>query len=546
MIPASNRLRLSALLVVLCAGLLAAACGSDDDSTGSDTSSTELVRTTPEAKGPIDSVTWNLPLGEPTSLDPTQAYNYSENTVLSNVCEGLVRINSDGEVEPALAEKVEHPSPTEWVYTLRDGVKFFDGAALTPDDVVFSISRHLDPKLASFYGLPWGQQIASVKATGDNEVTVTTRAPNTLVNSLMATGLGTVVEAKSIREQGKDFGTAAGTLQCTGPFELASWKPGSSITLTRNPDYWDEGLTAKAERFQFKFITDQTALANALTSGEVDGTYEAPVAATAKLENASNGSLYFGPSTQVLALLPTSLDKVNLDLRKSLSTAIDRDAIAKTAFSGDASAMWSYAAPESASYGKKVFEQAYEKLPDPGPDPDKARELASKSGVSGALTMAVQAGDPSLSQSAAAIQDAAKEAGVTIKIETLPPPQFVGLFFDPEARAAYDLLLAPTFSDLYDPLDLYYIAFLRGSIQNVNQYGSAQLDELINHAVGIGDETARAEAAVAAGDPINRDLPAIPIVRINERLFMNDRITGAPVTFPYLWYPWAASVGAGS
>lgn len=532
------------VVIATLAGLLVVAgCGSGSSDSAS--SSGDLVKTTPEASGPIDSVSWDLPLGEPTSLDPIYAYNYSENTVLANVCEALLRQTPDGDFEPNLASKVDHPSPKEWVYTIRPGVKFFDGSPLTAEDVAFNISRNLDPQLASFYGLPWGAAIAGVKVTGPDEVTVTTTEPNTLVNSMMATGLGTIASQKTIESEGKAFGTPSGDLNCTGPFELDSWKPGSSITLTKNPNYWNQELEAKADEFKFSFITDQTALANALISGEIDGTYEAPVTAVDRLASASNGTLYQGSGTQSLSLIPTSLDAPNEDMRKALSAIIDRDAIAETAFLGTATGIKSYAFPGASNYEEEQFQEAYDALPDPGPDAETAKQLVEQSGAgSETLKMVVQTGEPALTQTASAIQDEADQVGIKMDVETLPPAQFVGLFFDPKARSAYDLILAPTYSDVHDVLQFYFIGFTSDSVQNIPGYSNAEADKQIAAGVATDDDQERASAAVAAGKPITDELAAIPLLSLNERLFMNSRITGAPAAFPYQYFPWAALVGA--
>jgi peptide/nickel transport system substrate-binding protein len=536
----TKHLRSGGALVLAVVAVLVAGCGSS--SSDSDSSSSKLVDTTPPATGQIDSFTWALPYGEPTSLDPAFAYNYSENTVLSNICEGLLRENPQGEIEPALAERVDHPTPDDWVYTIRPGVKFFDGSPLTADDVVYSISRHLDPTVGSFYGTPYGAEIASVKKTGDMEVTVTTRKPNTLINDMMVTGLGTIASAKSIQEQGKDFGTPDGDLDCTGPFELADWKPGSSITLTRNPGYWDSDLAAKSAQIVFQFFTDQTALANALTSGEVDGTYEAPVAALDELQGSGNGTLYQGPSTQGLTLIPTR-GAMSEKLRQALSNAIDRDAIAETAFAGTASAQKTWASPDASNYGEDIYRQAYDAFPDP--DPERAPQLAQEAGGTPTpLKLAVASGDPAQSQTAASIQDAAKDAGIDIQIESLPPAQFQSLFFDEKARSAYDLLMASTYGDVYDILQLYFIAFKPDSLQNIAGFSDPVATQKIDEAVGIDDETKRAEVAVAAGEPISESQANITVLRTNELLYMNPTITGAPARFPYQYYPWAASVGA--
>jgi peptide/nickel transport system substrate-binding protein len=537
-------------LLILAAAIPLAGCGSSSDSTGSEEASAEaLVETTPAASGSISSFTWDLPYGEPFSLDPAFSYNYSENSVLSNICEGLLRETPQRKIEPALAESVDHPDPLTWVYTIRKGVKYFDGKPLTAADVLFNLERQIDPKVGSYYYSSFGNKIASVEQTGSDEVTVKTKKPDSLVNEMMVTGLGTIVDPKSIDSQGKDFGTAAGTLNCTGPFELEKWQPGSSITLKQNPNYWDSSLQPQAEKVVFKFITDQTALANALVSGEVDGTYEAPVSAIDRLKSSGNGNLYLGVSTQGLSIYPFGNPATeDLKIRQAIYASVDRAGIAETAYAGTATPVKSLASPDASSFGESVFEKYYETVPEPGPDLDRAKKLFEEAGSpSTPIRTAIPSGDPALQQAANAIQDAAKEAGLNLKIEPLPPNQFVALYFEPEtAKSNYDMMITTTYYDVPDLLEFYAITVLPGVLQNISEYENPVVSKGVAAGIATTEDEERAEDTVEAAAPLDKEIPYLPLERLQERLYMNERIAGAPATFPYQYYPWAALVGAGS
>lgn len=67
--------------------------------------------------------------------------------VYNNLLEGLVRVNMQGEVVRALAERYSVSTDgTVYSFTLRQGVKFHNGRSLTADDVKFTLARNLDPK----------------------------------------------------------------------------------------------------------------------------------------------------------------------------------------------------------------------------------------------------------------------------------------------------------------------------------------------------------------------------------------------------------------
>ena len=118
------------------------ACTSDATETESGLSLDldNLATTTTAGTEPVDEVKWNLPY-EPMSLDPMFGFNYAENTVTANLCESLVRMKPDLSTEPGLATDVAQPDDTTLVYTIRDGVTFWNGNPLTAEDVAWSLYR---------------------------------------------------------------------------------------------------------------------------------------------------------------------------------------------------------------------------------------------------------------------------------------------------------------------------------------------------------------------------------------------------------------------
>src|SRR5689334_18594711 len=82
--------------------LVATGCGAGNNAAGN-SGQIELVSSTPPGQRPVDLVKWALSFGEPLSLDPTKAFGESEETVVSNLCEGLLRIAPDYSVQPGLA-----------------------------------------------------------------------------------------------------------------------------------------------------------------------------------------------------------------------------------------------------------------------------------------------------------------------------------------------------------------------------------------------------------------------------------------------------------
>ncbi|MFD0074826.1 ABC transporter substrate-binding protein, partial [Streptomyces sp. NPDC127166] len=129
--PSLRRGRIAATTAVLSSFALLAACaGPPKSSTGSTGAGVKLSASTPPARGEIDSFTWAV-YAEPPTLDYTVAFDYPQNTILSNVCESLMRWTPGLTVQPGLARRASNPDPNTWVYDLRAGVRFHDGRVMT-------------------------------------------------------------------------------------------------------------------------------------------------------------------------------------------------------------------------------------------------------------------------------------------------------------------------------------------------------------------------------------------------------------------------------
>jgi peptide/nickel transport system substrate-binding protein len=560
---AARNIGLALTATALSAGLWACGGGSDDGTTSApataaaaDTTTTAAPTTdtgwaagTPAATGDLDAVTWALPYGEPATLNWLQAAAYSENTVLAPLCESLLKITPELEYAPALAEKVDHPDAKTYVYHLRDGVTFTDGKPMTSADVVYSLSRNLDPKAGSFWS-GWYANVASIKATDASTVTVKLKQPDVLFNEFMATAAGTVAEKAYVEKQGDAYGTPKGGVMCTGPYQLDSWKTGQSITISRNDAYWDTADKAKTKQITFQFLTNPSTLASALKTGEVDGTYEAPITTVDGLTGSTAGKLTLGNSTELslmsFTVRPGPVQDVRI--RKALSMAMDRSGIAKTIFKGTAAPTFSPLVPATWGYAKETFAAEAAKLPDPTQtDVEGAKALVQEVGDVRPLKVLVNADDPAAMQLATYVQAQGKTIGIPIDLEALPAAQQIASAFDPEQQKKYDMLVQNTgYIDVPDPLAWVYMTLVPGGPFNTNAYDNAKVSKLAEEARGTDDPQKRAELiGQIAQQAYGVDYSMLTLANFAERLFLNGRVTGVPASLPsYIYSPWASGLGA--
>ncbi|GGT65840.1 ABC transporter substrate-binding protein [Streptomyces atratus] len=505
----------------------------------------QLAVFTPAATHDAGKVVWNLPYGEPSSLDWTKAYSYSENTVVANLCEGLYRLTPDYKVVPNLATATVHPDPTTYVYTIRQGVTFWDGSPMTATDVVYSLSRQLDPSVASLWAGSY-QHVKSITKTGAYQVTVKLTKPDALFDRWLATAAGDVGSAKFYTAKGAAAGTPTGGEMCTGQYKVQSWKVGQSVTLVRNDAYWDRTRLAKTKTFEFRWVMDEAPLTNALLTGQIDGTYDAPLSGLGQLRTGAPGKLWLGKTQQSVALVFSTRKSPLQDIRirQALQLAIDYQGIDKQIYKDTASPLRAYGGTGIWGYAQDMYSAAYAKLPAAQTDLAAARKLVKDAGSpKGEIVIASVSDQPLYSQLATVVQDAGKKVGLNIRLQSFPTSTYTTFFSDVKARSQVDAFFTTNYTDLPEPLELYG-TFRPGEFFNFGAYDNAATTAAINKALVTEDDAQRAEFTVQAQAQITKDVAVLPIAEPANRLFMNNRITGAPASFVYLYAPWAADVGA--
>lgn len=537
-----SRRRLGAAGAAVAAlGLVAACSGPPATTAAGNADAFRLSASTPVPKGDLASFSWAM-YAEPLTLDYAMAFDYPSNTILSNVCESLMKWTPQLKEVPGLAESATNPNPLTWVYNLRPGVHFDDGSVMTSADAVYSLDRQMNPKI----GAAWAgvfQNVASITATGPLQVTVKLKSPDGLFPQYMATAAGVVASEKGIKAAGANWGSS--TLDCTGPYRLGAWNKGQSIELDRFADYW--GTPAKSAKVVFDFLTDPSARTNAMLTGAVDGGYLIPTESYQRLRDSGVGNLYFGESLSTDNVNITNMKGVLGDarVRQALSLALDRSGFVKQGLAGNGTvtdaltdrAAWADADPAT-------LKAAFDDLPSTTPDLAKAKQLIKEAGATGrTVTIATSAIGQDVSLLATAVQAAGTEIGLDVQVKTIAPDAFSALFTDPNARVGIDMFPETYYLSITDPMDLL-ANFQTGNYQNFAGYSNPTYDKLVEQATATEDPVQRLAIEAKLQQIASEQNLWIPVANWPDALFMNKRITGAPTTISYLYYPWAADVGA--
>jgi peptide/nickel transport system substrate-binding protein len=536
---------------------LAAACSSASSPSNATatTPPTGTVSTYGTAHGDVSSLTWDLPYGEPNTIDPPNTADYSSSLIAANLCDPLLRLNPNYSISPNLAS-YRQPNPLTVVFNIRPGVKFWDGSPVTSADVVWSLQHSASPSTAVAFLYA---NVKSITATGPLQVTVKFKRPDSLFLFEMSSFSGMVQEKRFAEHAGSKLGSASGKIMCSGPYELTSWTPGTGMTLTANPHYWNPADRAHAHTVQIEFDTNSTSIAQALISGQLDGAYEVSPATIPRLQTASSGKLIFGAPSQLYLTLGVARPVgvlANLDVRKALFMTINRQALVQAAYHGAAvpnytqmnigswqNGSWPAAAQKIWSTAYAGFERQEKSWGTPAAF-TAAKKLAAAGGYHGQpIVLATLAGDATLAEVAGLIQGWAQQAGLNVQIKPMQPLAYSNASYNAKYRAGLDLLLGVTFNVAPNPLEPMGLTYTPGNPYNYTNYNNPKVLADINAAHSTTNLVEQARLMTNAQSIYEPAYYGTTLVQFDEIMFLKKGLGGATASFAYLNEPSLALIG---
>jgi peptide/nickel transport system substrate-binding protein len=543
----ASRRRIGTVVAVAAAvALVASACGRSaggNAASGNISPTKGLVATTPSGTKPVSSITWAV-YRDVNSLDPIYAFDYPENTAISLMCESLLRQAPNGSLQPGLAT-IANPSPTTMVFTLRPGVKFWDGHPVTSADVVYSLDRNTNPALAGFYGLVF-DRVQSIQATSPTQVTITLKQPDYWLEGELSSMAGVVIEKSYAQQQGKNYGTPAGGIMCTGAYEFKSWKPGVGVTAAANPHYWNPAVKPVVQQILLKGVPDVSSFTSGMLTGGIQGSYDMGLNTLDQLKNSKSVSVYQGPGWATDAFIVSSFKGVlgNLKVREALSLALNRQAIIDSVYKGAALMPKWMSNPGTFGYGKSVFDTAYASAPYLSQNLAEAKKLVQEAGATGkTFTIGTSSQLANIAAVTGAYQAAAQAIGLKSVLKSVSAQNYINFFTSASARQGIDGFLTLNYGDYADPAALLATLDLPGGSQNYTNFNDPKLTALLEQARSTANPNQRAALMVQAEKINNQLLPWIPDVQPTNLLLLSKNLTGATASFAYMFAPWANSLG---
>ena len=198
------------------------------------------------------SVAMNF-IEEPKNMDPQRAADTVGLTILGHSNEGLTRLDPRNKPFPAQAQEWQLKSKTQYVFKIRKGALWNDGKQVTAHDFVYAWQRGLDPKTASeyafiLYPLKNAEKINAGKLTTDklgvkaiDDLTLEVNLERPVGYFLRLLSFPTYFPTRKdyVEKYADKYAADADKLPYNGPFTISQWTHNSSLTLTKNQNYWN-------------------------------------------------------------------------------------------------------------------------------------------------------------------------------------------------------------------------------------------------------------------------------------------------------------------
>lgn len=448
------------------------------------------------------------------SLDPHKAVAAGTKEVLYNIFEGLVKADKDGNLVPAVAESYEiSPDGTEYTFVLRDGVTFHNGESVTAEDVIYSLKRCSgkltpgDPEVVVESAL---SIISDVVKVDEKTVKVTLDEPNTELIGYFTCSV--------IPEDYADQETAP---VGTGPFRFESYTPLTSMVLTKNQNYYQEGKPY-LDKVTFKISANTDAAFMELLGGAIDIFPYLTEEQAGQL--AGNYTIMEGNMNLVQAVfLNNGAEPFNDPLvRQALCYATDRQAVIDMVAGGRGHVIGTNMFPGFAKYYDAGLETYYEY------NTRKAKELLTQAGYPDgfSFTITVPSNYQFHVETAQVLVEQYRQIGVNAKIQLIEWGSWLN---DVYKERNYQATVVGLDAELV-PGDILK-RYRSDASNNFLNYQNAEFDDIFKKASMTVDDAEKVAYYRQLQEYVTQDAAAVYIQDPALLVAVNPRLGG------YTFYP---------
>ena len=460
---------------------------------------------------------------EPGSLDPHRTQGVPGSNIGRDLFEGLTSEAPDGTVIAGAAQSWEISDDGKtYRFFLRPEARWSNGDPVTADDFVYSLRRSLDPATLSNYTFILNP-ILNAEAVAAGELPATEVGVRALDTHTLEIQLGNItpyflgllthsasypVHPPSAEAHGNQY-ARPGNLVSNGAYRLEEWVVQSHVKLVRNENYWDNGNTTINEVWYYP-TEDQTAELSRFRAGELDLSSAIPKRQVDWIrENLPEelvispylGTYYFGFNLT----RPPFQD--NLELRRALALAVDRDIITGQVTNAGEVPAYGWVPPVQNYTGQQMPEAAWtqeERV-------EEARRLYALAGYSEEnplRTRILYNTQEDHRRIAVAIASMWRQ---TLGVEVEILNQEWKVFLDTRQQKIETEIYRSGWIGDYNDAYTFAELFASGSGLNHTGYSSPDYDRLLREASAEGDMARRAELLQQAERVLVEDLPIMPL-----------------------------------
>lgn len=345
-------------------------------------------------------ITIGIPQDIEDSLDPHKAVAAGTKEVLFNLYEGLVKPDSSGELQPAIASDYSiSEDATTYTFTLREGVKFHDGSMVTAEDVKYSIDRCAD----TTNGEPLVEAYSNIKSVNIVDEKTVEVVLNTADSDFLANMTTAIIPASNENPDTNPIGT--------GPYKYVSRSPQENFVVEKFDEYW--GTPANIENVTFRVCANADSIVMNLQGGSID--MFARLTTTQASQLGDQFDVLEGTMNLVQALyLNNAVEPFNDErVRQALCYAVDPQGIMDLISDGKGTEIGSSMFPAFEKYYMPELNDVYNQ------DFDKAKELLAEAGYPDgfSFTITVPSNYQQHIDTAQVLVEQLKNIGVTAEIE---------------------------------------------------------------------------------------------------------------------------------
>jgi oligopeptide transport system substrate-binding protein len=465
--------------------------------------------------------------GEPRTLDPALVTSIYGVLVVQQIFDGLVQFDAELNVVPCIAQSWNaSDNGLVWTFYLRKGVKFHNGREVVADDVVYSFTRLMDPKMhaagksifarvkgAQAFLAGQAQRIEGFKALDNYTLQIVLSKPYAPLVRALGMWTFKVVPKEEVERLGKAFGRSP---VGTGAFRFVAWKPGETITLEANETYFEKRPYLDQVVFRIFHKANLKAIFTEFEARRLEDS-KIPVDQRDQLLKDRRYQHISIPIFQTLFLWMDYREGPLSDLRvrRAINLAIDRSYLVNHLREGRFPEAHSIIPPGMFAYNPRLPKNTY--------DVAKAKQLLADAGYPNGQGMPpVELWSGAESPTSVADHKAIKaflaKIGIDVQLRTT---QTWEAYFDQVlGKRPGSIFRYAWYPSIPDPDDVLYTLFHSQSEFNRGHYHNPKVDRLLEKARDELDNSKRIDLYREAERLIIADMPTVNLVHYTfERLF---------------------------